>query len=261
MNWIEALILGLVQGFTEFLPVSSSGHMEIGKSLFGINSSENIYFTIAVHGATVLSTLLVFRKEILRLLSGALKFSLNEETIYLLKIIVSMIPVGFAGLFFKKEIEMLYNGNMLFIGSMLLITALLLGVSYFLKIKGKERSIGFADALIIGISQAIAVIPGISRSGATISTGLMIGNRKDELAKFSFLMVLIPVLGANFLEIISPGKVTGGPGSWVILTGAVAAFISGYVACKWMINLVKSSKLIWFSIYCVIVGLLTILFA
>lgn len=259
MNWIEALILGLVQGFTEFLPVSSSGHMEIGKTLFAINSRENFYFTIAVHGATVLSTLVVFRKEILRLLSGTLKFRLNEETIYLLKVLVSMVPVCLVGLFFKREIETLYNGNMLFIGSMLLITALLLAVSHF--VKRKERSIGFTDALIIGISQAIAVIPGISRSGATISTGLILGNRKDELAKFSFLMVLLPVLGANFLEIISHEKIMSLTSPWVILTGAVAAFISGYIACKWMINLVKNSKLIWFSVYCVILGLLTILFA
>lgn len=259
MNLIEAIILGLLQGFTEFLPVSSSGHTEIGKYLFGINATENYYFTIAVHGATVLSTIVVFRKEIINLLKETLKFRLNEETIYVLKIVVSMIPVGLAGLFFRKEIESLFNGNMLLIGSMLLVTALLLAIGHFTK--GKEKKIGFVDALIIGIAQAIAVIPGISRSGATISTGLMLGNRKDELAKFSFLMVLVPVLGGNLLEIVTPHNITGGINISAILAGALAAFIAGYMACTWMINIVKRSKLIWFSVYCTIVGLLTILIA
>lgn len=257
MSWIEAIILGLLQGFTEFLPVSSSGHMEIGKALFGINASENFYFTIAVHGATVLSTIVVFRKEIMLLLNGFLKFRLNEETIYILKLIVSMVPVGIAGLFFKKSIEGLYNGNMAFIGTMLLVTSALLAISHFAP--GKERKMGFLDALVIGIAQAIAVIPGISRSGATISTGIMLGNGKDGLARFSFLMVLLPVLGANFLELVSPEKVAGGTEAMKILAGAVAAFVSGFLACKMMINLVKKSKLIWFSVYCLIVGLLTIL--
>ncbi len=259
MNWIEAILLGLIQGLTEFLPVSSSGHLEIGKALFGINAAENFYFTIAVHGATVLSTIVVFRKEIGQLLTGFFKFRLNEETLYILKLIISMIPVGLAGIFYRAEIEAFFNSNLLLVGLMLLVTASFLAVSHF--IKKKERSITFLDALIIGIAQAIAVIPGISRSGATISTGMMLGNRKDELAKFSFLMVLVPVLGANFIELISPDKIAGGTSTGVMLVGALAAFISGYIACKWMINLVKKSKLIWFSVYCIIVGLLTILFA
>ena len=258
MNWIEAIVLGLVQGLTEFLPVSSSGHMEIGKFIFGINSAENFYFTIAVHGATVLSTLVVFREEITGLLKGLFKFRLNDETIYVLKLVVSMIPVGVVGIFFRTEIKALFNGNLLFIGLMLLITALLLAVSHFMK--RRERKIGFLDALIIGISQAMAVIPGISRSGATISTGIMLGNPKGDLAKFSFLMVLGPVLGGNFLELISPEKISGGTSTPVILVGAMAAFISGYFACRWMINLVKRSKLIWFSVYCMIIGFLSILF-
>ncbi len=258
MNWFEAIVLGLIQGLTEFLPVSSSGHLELGKFIFGINSAENFYFSIAVHGATVLSTLVVFRKEITGLLKGLFKFRLNDETSYVLKLIVSMIPVGLAGIFFRTEIKALFNGNMPFIGLMLLITALLLAVSHFMKTR--ERKIGFLDSLIIGISQAIAVIPGISRSGATIATGIMLGNPKGDIAKFSFLMVLVPVMGANFLEMISPEKISGGTSTPVILVGFMAAFISGYFACKWMINFVKRSKLIWFSVYCILVGLLSILF-
>lgn len=260
MNWIEAIVLGLIQGFTEFLPVSSSGHLEIGKSLFGIDPYENVNFTVVVHGATVLSTLVVFRKEIFQLLAGLFRFSMNDETKYLVKILISMIPVALTGLFFIDEVESLFNGNMVFVGSMLLVTSLLLIISHFKK--PGERRIGYMDALIIGIAQAIAVIPGISRSGATISTGMIIGNRKDELAKFSFLMVLVPVLGANYFELSLADK-TGpqtGAGIGMLVLGAVAAFISGYLACKWMINLVKKSKLIWFAIYCATLGIITILF-
>ena len=239
------------------MPVSSSGHLEIAKSLFGINPEASFYFTIAVHGATVLSTLVVFWKEIVRLISGTLKFKMNEETSYVLKLIVSMVPVGIAGLLLKDPIEKMFNGNIVFVGLMLLITATLLALAHF--IRKRERSIGYLDALIIGIAQAIAVIPGISRSGATISTGLMIGNRKDEIAKFSFLMVLIPVIGANLLEIMTGDAASGSAGIGIILIGFFAAFISGYLACRWMISLVKRSKLIWFSIYCAIVGLLAVL--
>jgi undecaprenyl-diphosphatase len=258
MNLFEAIVLGVVQGLTEFLPVSSSGHLELGKYLFDLDPGANFYFSVAVHGATVLSTLVVFRKEIGKLFRGFLKFEKNEETRYLFKLIVSMIPVGFVGLLLKDKVEGLYNGNMMFIGSMLLVTAILLAAGHF--IRKKERNIGYLDAFIIGIAQAFAVIPGISRSGATISTGLMLGNRKDELARFSFLMVLVPVLGANFLEIFSDEKITGGTSFLVIIIGSAAAFVSGYFACKWMINIVRKSKMIWFSIYCFIIGLLTILF-
>jgi undecaprenyl-diphosphatase len=257
MNWYEALVLGLIQGLTEFLPVSSSGHLEIVKHLFGIDPEASFYFTIAVHGATVLSTIAVFRKEIASLIGGTLKFRMNEETSYSLKIIVSMIPVGIAGLLLKDPIEKLFNGNIVFIGLMLLVTSILLASAHF--ITKRERNIGYLDALIIGIAQAIAVIPGISRSGATISTGLLIGNKKDEIARFSFLMVLLPVIGANLLEIMSGDAGTISTGTGIILTGAITAFISGYIACRWMINLVKRSKLIWFSVYCAIAGLLSIL--
>jgi undecaprenyl-diphosphatase len=259
MTFFEAIILGLIQGLTEFLPVSSSGHLEIAKSLFHVNPESSFFFTVAVHGATVLSTIAVFWKEIMDLFTSSLKFRRNDESAYVLKIILSMIPVGIAGILLKDPIERLFNGNLVFIGLMLLITSLILAAAHFMK-KG-DRKIGFRDAFIIGIAQAIAVIPGISRSGSTIATGLMIGNRKEEVAKFSFLMVLIPVLGANFLEFWSGDVNTGGTNIMVILAGFVTAFISGYAACKWMISLVKKSKLIWFSLYCAMVGLACVIFS
>jgi undecaprenyl-diphosphatase len=256
MNWFEAMVLGLTQGLTEFLPVSSSGHLEIAKSLFGVDPEASFYFTVAVHGATVLSTIFVFWKEIINVVSGSLKFKMNEETSYTIKIIISMIPVGIAGIFLKDQIESLFNGNLIFIGLMLMITSIVLTAAHF--IKKRERSIGYKDAFIIGIAQAIAVIPGISRSGSTIATGLIIGNKKDEIARFSFLMVLLPVIGANLLEIISGEVNMKSAGLSIILIGFIAAFASGYFACRLMITLVKRSKLIWFSIYCAIIGLLSI---
>lgn len=259
MNIFEAIILGLLQGLTEFLPVSSSGHLEIGKALFELDKGKNFYFTVAVHGATVLSTLVVFRKELLQLVRGLFKFRMNEETIYILKIMVSMIPIAIVGLLFREQVEGLYNGNMLFIGLMLIVTSLLLAAGHFSA--RKERSIRYLDAFIIGIAQAIAVIPGISRSGATISTGMMLGKRKDELARFSFLMVLIPILGANLLELFAtadPAAVSISP--VVLIAGSLTAFISGYAACRWMISIVRKSKMIWFAAYCLLVGLITILF-
>jgi len=259
MNIFEAIVLGLVQGLTEFLPVSSSGHLEIGKALFELDKGKNFYFTIAVHGATVLSTIVVFRKELADLIRGVFKFRMNEETGYVLRIFVSMIPLAFVGFFLKEEVEGLYNGNMLLIGLMLLVTSLLLTIGHFAS--GKGRSISYRDAFIIGLAQAFAVIPGISRSGATIATGMMLGNRKDELARFSFLMVLIPILGANFLEIVSStDKMTESLSPAVLIAGTLTAFISGYAACRWMINIVRKSKMIWFAAYCLVVGLLTILF-
>lgn len=258
MGFFEAIILGILQGLTEFLPVSSSGHLEIVKSLFGVHPDESFFFTIAVHGATVLSTLVVFRKEIAGLFSGLMEFKMNNETNYLLKLVISMIPVGIAGLFFRRQVEAMFSGNMVFIGSMLIITAIILAIGHFAR--NNDRPVNYLDALIIGIAQAVAVIPGISRSGATISTGMMLGNSKSELARFSFLMVLVPVIGINFLEIFSSDKILTGTNAAVILTGAAAAFISGFLACKLMISLVKKSKMIWFSFYCLIIGLLTILF-
>jgi undecaprenyl-diphosphatase len=257
MNWFEAIILGIVQGLTEFLPVSSSGHLELGKFLFGIDAESNFYFTLAVHGATVLSTIAVFYKDILNLFKGFFRFQMNEETTYVLKIIVSMIPVGIAGFFMKDIVENFFTGNMTVLGIQFLITAVLLVLPYF--IRSKERSMSYADAFIIGIAQAFAILPAVSRSGATIATGLMLGNRKEDIARFSFLMVLIPVVGANIVEIMSNDMVSDKTGFGIIAIGFFAAFISGYYACKWMISLVKNSKMLWFAIYCVIVGIISFL--
>ncbi|MDD2634755.1 MAG: undecaprenyl-diphosphate phosphatase [Bacteroidales bacterium] len=258
MEWFEALILGLIQGLTEFLPVSSSAHLEIGKTLFGINGENNLYFSILVHGATVLSTIVVFRKEILKLIQGGLKFKYNKETDYILKIAVSMIPVIIVGLFFKDQVESLFGGNnMVLVGSMLLVTALILSFTFFFK-RNNTRNIAYIDAIIIGIAQAFAVFPGISRSGATIATGLLLGNKKTEIAKFSFLMVLVPILGENFLDIIGGEFSESGLSISAMLIGFFSAFISGLLACTAMINIVKKGKLIWFAIYCLVVGIVSI---
>jgi undecaprenyl-diphosphatase len=260
MDWLEALVLGIIQGLTEYLPVSSSAHLEIGKYLFGIKGEENIYFSILVHGATVLSTIVVFRKEILQLLQKLFKFKYNKETEYIFKICISMIPVLVVGIFFKDQVKNLFSGeNLAFIGTMLIVTAVLLSFTYFFK-RDNNKDISYIDAFIIGLAQAIAVIPGISRSGATIATGLLLGNKKNEVATFSFLMVLIPILGENFLDIIG-GDFTGASLSLdVILIGFFSAFLSGLFACKIMLNIVKKGKLIWFAVYCLIIGLISIIF-
>jgi len=257
MNWFESLVLGLIQGLTEFLPVSSSGHLEIANAIFGVKPSESFNFNVAVHGATVLSTLLVFRNEILKLIKGTLKFKINEELEYTVKIFISMIPVGIVALFLQDFVEGMFKGNLIVTGIEFLITASLLFMAHF--IKPEERNISYLDSFIIGIAQAIAVVPAISRSGATIATGLLLGNRKEEITKFSFLMVLIPVIGANLLEITKGNSVNGGLNILSLATGFLAAFISGYFACRWMIELVKKSKLIWFAAYCALVGLLAII--
>lgn len=258
MEWFEALVLGLIQGLTEFIPVSSSAHLEITKNLFGFSGEENLYFSVLVHGGTVLSTLVVFRKEIIQLAAGAFKFKYNEETDYILKIAVSTIPVFIIGIFFKDYIESFFDGeSLVFVGSMLLITALILTFTFFYKPK-RQRKINFIDAFVIGISQAIAVLPGISRSGATISTGLILGNNKSEVAQFSFLMVLIPILGENFLSIISKTYDSASIPMSSLIIGFLASFLSGLFACKVMLNIVRKGKLIWFAIYCAIVGLISI---
>jgi undecaprenyl-diphosphatase len=257
MNWFEAMVLGLIQGLTEFLPVSSSGHLELGKYLFGINPDSNFYFSVAVHGATVLSTIAVLWKEIADLFKGFFKFRLNEETKYVIKIFISMIPVGIAGFFLTDIVDKYFSGNMVSLGIQFIITAAILLLPTF--IKPKERPIGYFDAFIIGIAQAIAVVPAISRSGATIVTGMIIGNKKSDIAKFSFLMVLIPVIGANLVEMKSGNFTAEGTSISVILAGFITAFVSGYFACKWMINLVRKGNLSWFAVYCVLVGIVSIL--
>jgi len=261
MTWFEALILGLIQGLTEFLPVSSSGHLEIGKVLLNVEVKESLTFTVIVHFATVLSTITVFSKEIKKLFAGLFQFKWNEETKYISKILVSMIPVLFIGLMFRDEVESLFSGNLLLVGSALLLTALLLISTQLVK-PGKKK-IPFLDALLMGIAQAIATVPGISRSGATIATGLLLKNERSNVAKFSFLMVLIPVIGAALLDFLSmsssPSETGVATGSLII--GFLAAYLSGYLACTWMINLVKKGKLYWFAIYCAIVGIISIIFA
>jgi undecaprenyl-diphosphatase len=257
MNWLEAIVLGLIQGLTEFLPVSSSGHLELGKYLFGIDPEANFYFSIIVHGATVLSTILVLWKEIADLIKGFFRFQWNEETVYIVKILISMVPTAFAGFFLNEIAEKYFTGNMISLGFQFIITAVLLFMTFI--IKPKERPIGFFDAFIIGISQAIAILPAISRSGSTIATGMMLGNKKSDIAKFSFLMVLVPVIGANLIEIKSRDFNTGGTSLIVIIIGFLTAFVSGYFACKWMINLVKKGNLGWFAVYCIAAGVFSIL--
>ena len=262
MSWFEALVLGLIQGLTEYLPVSSSGHLAIGQALFGMNDgADNLMFTVAVHVATVLSTVVILWSEIDWVLKGLFKFKMNDETKYVLNIIVSMIPVGVVGLLFKDQVEVFFGSGLLVVGCCLLITAALLTFSYYAKPRQKEH-ISMKDAFIIGIAQAIAVLPGVSRSGSTIATGLLLGNKKESLAQFSFLMVIPPILGEALLDVLKMMKgenVMGGIETLPLMVGFVAAFLAGCVACKWMISIVKRGKLIYFGIYCAIVGVVTII--
>ena len=266
MNWLEALLLGILQGLTEFLPVSSSGHLTIGQELLNLNTSaaDNLLFTVTVHAATVLSTIVILWKEIENLFKGTF-FSLkwNAEKEYVSKILLSIIPVMIVGLFFKDQVEAIFGSGSLIVGCCLLLTATLLTFAYYAKPRKKEN-ISYRDAFIIGLGQAVAVLPGLSRSGTTIATGLILGNKKESIAQFSFLMVLIPILGETFLNVIDMIKepaLLGGIGVMPLLAGFLGAFLSGCLACKFMINLVKKGKLIYFAIYCAIVGVITIIFA
>ena len=261
MDWIEALILVLVQGLTEYLPVSSSGHLAIGSYLFGIEGEENLAFTVAVHVATVLSTLVILWKEIDWIFRGLFKCEMNAETKYVLNIVVSMIPVGIVGVFFKDYVEEVFGSGLVIVGCMLLLTAALLTFSYIAKPRKKEK-ISLRDAFIIGLAQACAVMPGLSRSGSTIATGLLLGNKKESLAQFSFLMVIPPILGEALLDVVKGLKgeeAFGGIDMMPLAIGFIAAFVSGCIACKWMINIVKKGKLIYFGIYCAIAGVLTLI--
>lgn len=257
MDATQALILGLIQGITEFLPVSSSGHLEIGHALLNTQSNENLLFAVAVHLSTVLSTIIVFRKDIVTLIKDLFAFQWNESTKYISKLLFSAVPVMFTGLLFKKQIEMLFNGNLIFIGSMLIITSIVLMLTGM--VKHSEGKLTFKKAFIIGIAQAVAVLPGISRSGSTIATGLLLKTKKEDVTRFSFLMVLIPVLGASFLDIIGGNFTSANTiGTLPLLIGFTAAFVSGLLACSWMIKIVKKGKLIYFSIYCLVIGLIAI---
>lgn len=261
MNWFEALILGLVQGLTEYLPVSSSGHLAIGAHLFGINGEDNLTFTIMVHVATVLSTLVILWKEIDWILKGLFKFQMNEETKYAINIVISMIPVGIVGVFFKDKVEEVFGSGLLIVGCMLIVTALLLTFSYFAKPRQREN-ISPLHAFVIGLGQALAVLPGLSRSGTTIATGLLLGDKKEKMAQFSFLMVIPPILGEALLDLLKGLKdeeALGGIDAFPMIVGFLAAFVSGCLACKWMINIVKKGKLVYFGIYCAIAGIITII--
>lgn len=260
MSWFEALVLGIVQGLTEYLPVSSSGHLAIGSALFGIEGEENLAFTIVVHVATVFSTLVILWKEIEWIFRGLFKFQMNSETRYVINILISMIPIGIVGVFFKDTVEAIFGSGLLIVGCMLLVTATLLSFSYYAKPRQKEN-LSMKDAFIIGLAQACAVLPGLSRSGTTIATGLLLGNNKAKLAQFSFLMVIPPILGEALLDVLKLVKgenIAGDIPMLSLVVGFVAAFLSGCLACKWMINIVKKGKLIYFAIYCAIVGLITI---
>jgi len=264
MSWWEALILGIVQGLTEFLPVSSSGHLEIGHVLLGTAGEENMTFAVIVHAATVLSTLVVLWNEVAQLFRGTFTtLQWNAEKDYVAKILVSMIPVFIVGMFFKDEVEAFFGNGLLLVGVCLLITAALLALSEWLQKRRQSagHEVGYKDAFIIGIAQACAVLPGLSRSGTTIATGLLCGVKKESVAQFSFLMVLIPIMGEALLDGIK--LITGEEASTLelipALVGFVAAFATGCFACRFMIEIVRRQRLVWFALYCAIVGTVAIL--
>ena len=261
MNIIDSIILGIIQGLTEFLPVSSSGHLELGKAILGDNSvpQESLLFTVILHFATALSTIVIFRKDIIDIIKGLFKPGINEDQRFAGKIIISMIPAVIVGLFFEEQLEQLFGGNIMLVGCMLLVTAALLFLAD--KAKNTQKKVSFKDALIIGISQAIAMLPGISRSGATISTSVLLGNDKTKAARFSFLMVVPLIIGKIAKDLLGGDLSFESQNITALGAGFVAAFVSGLFACTWMIALVKKSKLSYFAIYCVIVGLLAIGFS
>lgn len=264
MSWLEALILGMIQGLTEYLPVSSSGHLAIGSALFGIQGEDNLTFSIVVHVATVLSTLVILWKEVDWIFRGLFKFQMNDETKYVFNILISMIPIGIVGLFFKDKVEEIFGSGLFIVGLMLLVTATLLAFSYYAKPRTKEH-ISMKDAFIIGLAQACAVLPGLSRSGSTIATGLLLGDKKEKLAQFSFLMVIPPILGEALLDglkIVKGAAEANAEVSLVaLIVGFLSAFVFGCIACKWMIDIVKKGKLIYFAVYCAFVGIATLLFS
>lgn len=259
MNYLEAAILGLIQGLTEFLPVSSSGHLELMKAILGDDSlpEESLTFTVVLHFATALSTLFIFRKEVLQILKGLFQFKWNEETIFSFKIIVSMLPAALAGFFFEDELELLFGGQILLVGFMLIITGLLLLLAD--KAKNTEKNVSFFNAVVIGVSQTIAMLPGISRSGATISTAVLLGIDRTKAARFSFLMVVPLIFGKVAKDILGGELSFDSSQIGSLAVGFIVAFIAGLFACTWMISLVKRSKLSYFALYCAIVGVIAII--
>ena len=261
MSWIEAFILGLIQGLSEFLPISSSGHLELGGVLFGLQDPDGYFtFNIMVHGATFLSVLVVFRKDIAHILGSCLQFTWNSETRLVVMLLVSAIPVAIVGLLFEEQIESLFQGRIIFVGCMLLLTATILFLTQCTTKQHKE--INMVRALLIGLAQTIAVLPGISRSGATIATALFLGVDREKAVRFSFLMVLIPIFGANFLKILrlSHDASASGIGTTPLIIGTITAFISGLIACRWMLKIVAKGQLKYFSIYCLLAGIAAIVF-
>ncbi len=272
MEWWQAILLGIVQGLTEFLPVSSSGHLMIFRELLGADAEGFLDFTVTVHFATVLSTIVVFWSAIWNLLKGFFRFRYNDETDYVLKLLVSVIPVGIIGFMFKDKVEAFFGDDLTTVGVGLCITALLLWLSDFLagrrsivKESQARNGISYWQALLVGVGQAFAVAPGVSRSGTTIATGLLSGVRRDVMAQFSFLMVLIRIVGEQLLDLlkVATGEASfgDGVGPLALALGFIFAFISGLFACKVMIALVRKARLGWFSLYCVLVAILIFIFA
>lgn len=260
MSWLEAIILGIVQGLTEFLPVSSSGHLEITKALFGDNSlpEESLMMTVVLHAATAISTIVIFRKDILEILQGLFQFKNNEQFQFSVKVIISMIPAAAIGVLFEEEIEQFFSGNLTLVGSMLILTAGLLFLAD--KAKSTLNPVSYKNAFIIGVAQAIAILPGISRSGATISTSVILGVDRQKAARFSFLMVVPLILGKMAKDILSGDLAQSQTEPTLLILGFIAAFIAGLVACQWMIALVKKSQLKYFSFYCFVVGIIAIVY-
>lgn len=273
MDWLDALILGLVQGLAEYLPISSSGHLEIFRNILGIQlpSDQTLMFDVMVHAATVLSTIVVLRGMFYRLCKSFFTFRRDEDFYYVCKILVSCIPVGIVGVFFKKYIEQVFGSGLLVVGICLCVTAALLAFAFYsgfnrrtgqLIAPDRGRDISWADAFIIGCAQAVAVLPGLSRSGTTIATGILLGDKRGAVASFSFLMVILPIIGEALLdvkELLTEPAAAGAVGTGPLLVGFVTAFLVGCAACKWMIELVKRGKLLWFAIYCVAMGVICIL--
>ena len=259
MEILESIILGAVQGLTEFLPVSSSGHLQLAKELLGVELEENLTFDVTLHAATVLSTIVVLWGEIWGLIKGVFSRGMNDEKRYFIKLVISMLPIGVVGFMLKDQINAMLSSSyiMIIVGAMLLLTAALLSFAYYARPRQKS-TISYRDSCIIGRSQAVASMPGLSRSGTTIATGLLLGNEKSAVATFSFLMVLAPILGETLLEVIDGGMSMAGVGTGALVAGFLASFIVGCLACKYMINIVKRGKLIWFAIYCAVVGVVAI---
>lgn len=259
MGVLEAIILGIVQGLTEFLPVSSSGHLQLAKELLGVEIENNLTFDVMLHAATVLSTIVVLWGEVWWLIKGLFSRGMNDEKSYFLKLVVSMIPVGVVGFLLRDKIDAMLASQyiMVVVGAMLLLTSALLSFAYYARPR-ERAAISMRDAFIIGLGQAVATMPGLSRSGTTIATGLLLGNDKSAVATFSFLMVLAPILGQTLLDVVDGGFVVTGISVEALVAGFVAAFVVGCLACRFMIGVVKRGKLIWFALYCAIVGLVAI---